>query len=106
MVQVLQPVMKVEVEIPGEFQGAVVGGLNQRRAMVEGVNAKAGSYCVITCSVPLKEMFGYSTALRGQTEGKGEFSMEYDHHAPVGGQDQLALEKEFNDAKNAKDSAR
>jgi elongation factor G len=75
--QVLQPIMRVEVEVPGEFQGAVVGGLNQRRAMVESVDAKAGGYAVVLCQVPLREMFGYAMVLRGATEGKGEFAMEY-----------------------------
>lgn len=97
--QVLEPIMKVEVECPGEFQGTVVGGLNRRKAMIEGVDAKEGTYCVIRCQCPLKEMFGYSTDLRGSTEGKGEFSMEYETHSPVTSTEQVALEKEYADRK-------
>ena len=94
-VQVLEPIMNVEVEVPGEFQGSVVGGLNKRKAMIEAVDSKDESYTMIKATCALKDMFGYSTDLRGGTEGKGEFSMEYKEHSPVNGGEQLELMKQY-----------
>ncbi len=71
----LEPIMLVEVEVPGEFQGAVVGDLNSRRGMVLGVEAR-GMHAVIRAEVPLANMFGYATVVRGLTRGMGTFSME------------------------------
>jgi len=92
--QVLEPTMKVEVEFPTEFQASVISTLNKRRAMIEGVQSNDG-YSTVNGTCPLKSMFGYSTDLRGCTEGKGEFSMEYETHSPVGMGDQLDLEKKY-----------
>ncbi len=71
-----EPIMKVAVETPTEFQGAVMGSLNQRRGMIVG-SQEEGPMCVIESQVPLSEMFGYSTVLRSLTQGKAQFTMEF-----------------------------
>ena len=71
-----EPVMKVVVETPTEFQGTVMGSLNQRRAIIVGTQDE-GPRCIIEAQVPLAEMFGYSTALRSATQGKAQFTMEF-----------------------------
>ena len=73
---IMEPIMKVAVEGPSEFQGAVMGSLNQRRGMIIGT-VEEGSYTVVEAEVPLSEMFGYSTTLRSLTQGKAEFTMEF-----------------------------
>lgn len=73
---IMEPIMKVAVEGPSEFQGAVMGSINQRRGMIIGTTEE-GSYSVIEAEVPLSEMFGYSTTLRSLTQGKAEFTMEF-----------------------------
>lgn len=72
----LEPIMKLEVSAPEEFQGVVIGQLNQRRGIIVNT-AVENNYVVVESEVPLKEMFGYSTDLRSATQGKGEFSMEF-----------------------------
>ncbi len=71
-----EPIMKVAVETPTEFQGAVMGSLNQRRGIIVGTQEE-GPSCAIEAQVPLAEMFGYSTALRSLTQGKAQFTMEF-----------------------------
>jgi elongation factor G len=71
-----EPIMKVVVESPTEFQGPVMGTLNQRRGMIVGTQDE-GPVCVIESQVPLSEMFGYSTVLRSATQGKAQFTMEF-----------------------------
>jgi len=71
-----EPVMKVVVETPTEFQGSAMGSLNQRRGMIVG-SQDEGAQCVIESQVPLAEMFGYSTVLRSLTQGKAQFTMEF-----------------------------
>ncbi len=73
---IMEPIMKVAVEGPSEFQGAVMGSLNQRRGMIIGT-IEEGNYTVVEAEVPLSEMFGYSTVLRSLTQGKAEFTMEF-----------------------------
>ena len=73
---ILEPIMKVAVEGPTEFQGAIMGSLNQRRGMIVGTVEEA-SYTSVESEVPLSEMFGYSTVLRSLTQGKAEFTMEF-----------------------------
>jgi len=73
---IMEPIMKVTVEGPSEFQGAVMGSLNQRRGIIIGT-MEEGNYTVIEAEVPLSEMFGYSTVLRSLTQGKAEFTMEF-----------------------------
>eukprot|EP00042_Codosiga_hollandica_P035853 m.268922 g.268922 ORF g.268922 m.268922 type:complete len:736 (-) comp54731_c0_seq1:794-3001(-) len=79
---VLQPIMTVEIAVPDEYQGAVVGDVNKRRGVVLDSESKEG-YSIIVAEVPLNDMFGFSSALRAATQGKGEFTMEYLKHAPV-----------------------
>ena len=77
-----EPIMKVVVESPTEFQGAVMGSLNQRRGMILG-SQDEGVMCVIESQVPLSEMFGYSTVLRSLTQGKAQFTMEFSSYKQV-----------------------
>ena len=79
---ILEPIMKVAVETPTEFQGAVMGSLNQRRGMILGTQDE-GDICTIEAEVPLSEMFGYSTVLRSSTQGKAQFTMEFATYRPV-----------------------
>lgn len=76
----LEPIMKVEVVVPEEYLGAVMGGLTSRRGILTGTDMKFGSVYV-HAEVPLAEMFGYMTDLRGSTQGRGEFTMVPDHYA-------------------------
>ncbi|KAG8391576.1 hypothetical protein BUALT_Bualt01G0201900 [Buddleja alternifolia] len=79
---ILEPLMLVELKFPTEFQGPVTGDINKRKGMIVGNDQEADD-CVITAHVPLNNMFGYSTALRSMTQGKGEFTMEYLEHSQV-----------------------
>ncbi|HSR36542.1 MAG TPA: elongation factor G, partial [Desulfurivibrionaceae bacterium] len=79
---ILEPIMKVVVEGPTEFQGSVMGSLNQRRGMIVGTTEE-DDYTAIEAEVPLSEMFGYSTDLRSLTQGKAEFTMEFASYKPV-----------------------
>jgi elongation factor G len=79
----LQPIMKVEVQIPEEYLGDVLGQLNARRAEIVGMEPKPGNTQEVTANVPLAEMFGYATDLRSATQGRGAFSMEFSHYAPA-----------------------
>lgn len=79
---ILEPIMKVQVESPEEFSGAVLGGINRRRGMITGSKTRQG-YAIITAEVPLSEMFGYSNDLRSSTQGKAEFSMEFEKYSSV-----------------------
>ena len=91
---ILEPIMKLEVSVPEEFQGAVIGQVNQRRGLIVGTGTDAG-YCIVEADVPLSEMFGYSTDLRSATQGKGEFSMEFLKYAPVPKNVQEEMVKEY-----------
>jgi elongation factor G len=79
---ILEPIMKVGIEGPEEFQGTMMGLISQRRGMLTGSSSNGG-YAQIEAEVPLTEMFGFSTDLRSGTQGKGEFSMEFHKYAPV-----------------------
>ncbi len=79
----LEPVMKVEVVIPEEFLGDVIGQLNARRGEILGMEVRPGNAQAVKAMVPLAEMFGYATTLRSGTQGRGVFSMEFDHYARV-----------------------
>lgn len=78
----LEPIMKVEVTVPEEYMGDVMGDLNSRRGRIEGMDARAGAQ-IIRSKVPLSEMFGYSTTLRSRTQGRGVYSMEISHYEEV-----------------------
>jgi len=77
--QILEPIMKVEVTVPDEFMGTVIGDLNSRRGRVEGMDQR-GNAQAIRAQVPLANMFGYATELRSMTSGRGQYSMEFDHY--------------------------
>lgn len=79
---ILEPIMKLEISAPEEFQGVAIGQINQRRGVIVGATMDAG-YVVVEAEVPLSEMFGYSTDLRSVTQGKGEFSMEFLRYSQV-----------------------
>jgi len=78
----LEPIMKVEVLVPQEFMGDVIGNLNGRRGKIHGMKVRAGSQA-IDAAVPLSAMFGYSTDLRSRTQGRATYSMEFDHYEQV-----------------------
>lgn len=77
--QILEPMMKVEVETPEEYQGSVIGDLSSRRGIIGGMDSR-GDINVVNATVPLAEMFGYSTALRSLTAGKATYSMEFERY--------------------------
>ncbi|MFL5246527.1 MAG: elongation factor G [Myxococcales bacterium] len=97
---ILEPIMNVEVQAPEEFQGSVVGQINQRRGVIQATETVEG-YMVCTAHVPLSEMFGYSTDLRSATQGKGEFSMEFAKYQPVPRATQEQMIKEFREKQAA-----
>ena len=78
----LEPYMKVEVVVPEDYMGDVIGDINSRRGRIEGMEGRAGAQ-VVRSFVPLSEMFGYSTDLRSKTQGRGNYSMEFDHYEEV-----------------------
>ncbi len=79
----LEPMMKVEVVVPEDYLGDVMGQINSRRGLIQGMDVRPGNAQAIRAMVPLAEMFGYATQLRSATQGRGVFSMEFDHYAPV-----------------------
>ncbi len=79
---ILEPMMKVEVEVPEEFMGDVIGDVNKRRGQVNSMDDKAGNK-EVKAFVPLSEMFGYSTDLRSMTQGRATYAMEFDHYGEV-----------------------
>jgi elongation factor G len=78
----LEPVMKVEVEVPEAFVGDVIGDINARRGQLEGMTTEGGT-SKVTAKVPLAEMFGYATDIRSKTQGRGIFTMEFSHYEEV-----------------------
>lgn len=78
----LEPMMKVEVIIPDEYMGDIMGDITSRRGRVEGMEAR-GNAQTVRSMVPLAEMFGYATSLRSNTQGRGVFSMTFDHYEEV-----------------------
>ena len=79
----MEPIMRVEVVTPEENMGDVIGDLNKRRGLVQGMDEARSGARIVKAMVPLSEMFGYVTALRTITSGRATSSMEYDHHSPV-----------------------
>lgn len=78
----LEPIVKVEVTVPEEYMGDVMGDLNSRRGRIEGMESRFGAQ-IIRAQVPMSEMFGYATVLRSRTQGRGTYSMEFDHYDEV-----------------------
>ncbi len=97
---VLEPMMKLEVNAPEEFQGSVMGQVNQRRGMIQNSATNQG-YVTVEAIVPLSEMFGYSTDLRSATQGKGEFSMEFAKYAAVPKNIQDEMVKKYQEKRAA-----
>ena len=93
---ILEPVMKVEVEAPTEFQGSVVGQVNQRRGVILETRTADGNVTVLA-EVPLNSMFGYSTDLRSATQGKGNFTMEFAKYFPVPRNEQEEMMKKYRE---------
>lgn len=79
----LEPIMKVEVVVPEEYMGDVIGDLNSRRGRIEGMEPRPGGVQAIRAYVPLAEMFGYATDLRSRTQGRGTYMMQFDHYEEV-----------------------
>jgi elongation factor G len=79
----LEPVMRIEIVTPEEYTGDVIGNLSSRRGMIEGMEVRAEGLQAIKARAPLAEMFGYATTLRSMTQGRGTFTMEFEHYAPV-----------------------
>jgi elongation factor G len=78
----LEPVMDVEVTVPEDFMGDVIGDLNSRRGKIQSMDAR-GTAQLVKAHVPLAEMFGYSTDLRSATQGRATYSMQFDHYEQV-----------------------
>lgn len=78
----LEPIVKVEVTVPEDYMGDVMGDLNSRRGRIEGMESRFGAQ-IIKAQVPMSEMFGYATVLRSRTQGRGTYSMEFDHYDEV-----------------------
>ena len=95
---ILEPIMKVEIQTPTEFQGTVMGNLNSRRGIITGTTEDIAS-TTITSDVPLSEMFGYVGELRSMTQGKAEFTMEFNKYAPVPKLVSDKLIKEYEESK-------
>jgi elongation factor G len=100
---ILEPIMKVEVETPLDFQGTVQGDISSRRGILQGTDMR-GDVAVVIAEVPLSEMFGYSTQLRSMTQGKAGFSMEFAKYraVPSSIQDQLIKKYQEERAKGSK----
>ncbi|MDA3851024.1 MAG: elongation factor G [Spirochaetaceae bacterium] len=98
---ILEPIMKVVVEGPTEFQGNIFGSINQRRGMIIASNEE-GTYSSVEAEVPLSEMFGYSTDLRSMSQGKAEFTMEFAKYGKVPKSVEDDLVKKYNDEKAKK----
>jgi elongation factor G len=79
----LEPIMRVEVITPDDYLGEVIGDLGSRSASILGIEMRSGGVQSIRSHVPLASMFGYATALRSRTQGRGTFVMEFDHYAPI-----------------------
>jgi elongation factor G len=101
---ILEPMMLVEVQFPEEFQGAVIGQLNQRRGAIISTE-KHETYVQALAEVPLADMFGYSTDLRSATQGKGEFSMEFKRYAELPKQQRETMVLEFRSKKDKESGA-
>jgi elongation factor G len=95
----LEPMMRVDVTVPEEYMGDVIGDLNSRRGRIEGMEARGGAQ-VVKSFVPLSEMFGYATTLRSRTQGRGVYSMQFDHYEEVPKNIQEGISKTRNTSNN------
>ena len=97
---ILEPIMKVEIAGPTEFQGNIFGLINQRRGVIVSSTDDAGQ-STVDAEVPLSEMFGFSTILRSSTQGKAEFSMEFEKYGKVPNSVSEELIKKYQEEKKA-----
>ena len=99
----IEPIMKVEITMPEEYMGDVIGDVNSRRGRVEGME-DVGNGKLVKAFVPLAEMFGYATDLRSKTQGRGNYSMFFDHYeaVPKNVQDKVLAARADELAKNKK----
>jgi elongation factor G len=95
---ILEPIMRVEVSAPHEYQGTAVALINKRKGQLQG-SETGDLFCTVQADVPLSQMFGFSTDLRSSTQGKGEFTMEYKEHQHVPTEQSKQLIKAFQDEK-------
>ncbi|MDR2518311.1 MAG: elongation factor G [Spirochaetaceae bacterium] len=100
---ILEPIMKVAVEAPAEFQGSVFGSINQRRGVIVS-SAEDGAFSRVEAEVPLSEMFGYATILRSLTQGKAEFTMEFEKYGKVPLSISETLIKEYEEKRKKEQS--
>ena len=97
---ILEPIMKVQIAAPNEFQGNIFGLINQRRGVI-GETTDENNQTVVNAEVPLSEMFGFSTILRSSTQGKGEFTMEFLKYGKVPNAVAEELIKKYQEARKA-----
>ncbi len=97
---ILEPIMKVAVEGPTEFQGNIFGSINQRRGVIVS-STEDGQFCSVIAEVPLSEMFGYSTVLRSMSQGKAEFTMEFEKYSKVPESVSTQLKKDYEEKRKA-----
>ena len=97
---ILEPIMKVEVEGPTEYQGNIFGSINQRRGLITS-SSEDGNFCKVEAEVPLSEMFGYSTVIRSLSQGKAEFTMEFLKYGKVPTSVSEQLRKEYLEKRKA-----
>jgi elongation factor G len=97
---ILEPIMKVSVEGPTEFQGNIFASINQRRGVISA-STEDGTFSRVEAEVPLSEMFGYSTVLRSLTQGKAEFTMEFEKYGKVPSGISETLIKAYEDKRRA-----
>jgi len=100
---ILEPIMKVNIEGPTEFQGNIFGSINQRRGVIV-TSTEDGSFCSVDAEVPLSEMFGFSTILRSLTQGKAEFTMEFQKYGRVPNAISDELKKKYEEKRKAEQS--
>lgn len=92
--QLLEPIMKVEVVTPDDYVGDVIGDLNSRRGQISGTEAR-GIATVVNAMVPLANMFGYVNTLRSMSQGRAQYTMQFDHYEPVPSAVALEIQKKY-----------
>jgi elongation factor G len=80
---ILEPIMKIQVIVPDNFMGEVTGNVSSKRGAIESIDDRPGQLKVVNAKVPLSELFGYATELRSMSQGRGSFTMEFDHYEPA-----------------------
>ncbi len=95
----MEPIMQVDVTVPEEYMGDVIGDLNSRRGQIQGMEPRGGVQADLRPAVPLSEMFGYSTTLRSRTQGRGVYTMQPSHYTevPKSIQEKISTRQKNND---------